>query len=252
MDKIYYVYIITYEDNKKYIGYRGCKSSPWKDTKYLGSGTYTPNNKVKSKNILFVSLSGREAFNIETRLLELVDAKNNPNYYNAHNNDRFAHTEWTEEKRKSHGKIISEVCKRPEVKSKRSQLSLDRWADPVMVAKIKANRSKVINSEAHKEKHRVNTTNMWKTEEYRDKMKDLNKDKSNGRYDHSWYILTNTDSNLTVVVQRYHIRNFASDWLGIGKSKCFRLIDNIEITFRGWYVSATHEELGTEGPYCLI
>ena len=48
----HYVYQITYNTNKKYIGCRSCKCLPEEDTKYIGSSKHTPNTEIKVKEIL--------------------------------------------------------------------------------------------------------------------------------------------------------------------------------------------------------
>ena len=48
----HYTYIITYQDNKQYIGARTSKCEPKDDSKYIGSSKYTPNDSINKKEIL--------------------------------------------------------------------------------------------------------------------------------------------------------------------------------------------------------
>lgn len=77
----HYVYQITYNTGKKYIGVRSCKCSIEED-QYMGSACHLPGNLIGCKEILSVHDSRSESMAEEIRLHALYDVKNNPNFYN--------------------------------------------------------------------------------------------------------------------------------------------------------------------------
>ena len=56
------------------------KELPWRD--YTGSSTLTKDEVIKSKEILYLSTTGRTATYLENKLLYAVDAPVNPRYLN--------------------------------------------------------------------------------------------------------------------------------------------------------------------------
>lgn len=77
-----YTYIITYTDDKQYIGVRTSKCLPELDTKYLGSSKHTPNELFKSKQILNTFNTRKEAVADEIRLHNLYSVSTSENFYN--------------------------------------------------------------------------------------------------------------------------------------------------------------------------
>lgn len=78
----HYVYQITYNTNKKYIGCRSCKCLPEEDTKYIGSSKHTPNTEIKVKEILKTFATRKEAIAYEIYLHNLYNVHLNDEYYN--------------------------------------------------------------------------------------------------------------------------------------------------------------------------
>ena len=78
----HYTYIITYTDDKQYIGVRTSKCLPELDTKYIGSSKHTPNELFKSKKILNTFNTRKEAVADEIRLHNLYSVSTSENFYN--------------------------------------------------------------------------------------------------------------------------------------------------------------------------
>lgn len=78
----HYTYIITYTDDKQYIGVRTSKCLPELDTKYIGSSKHTPNELFKSKKILNIFNTRKEAVADEIRLHNLYSVSTSENFYN--------------------------------------------------------------------------------------------------------------------------------------------------------------------------
>lgn len=78
----HYVYQITYNTDKKYIGCRSCKCLPEDDTKYVGSSKHTPNTEIKIKEILKVFSTREEAIAYEIYLHNLYNVHLSNDYYN--------------------------------------------------------------------------------------------------------------------------------------------------------------------------
>ena len=80
--KNHYVYQITYNTSKKYIGVRSCVCNIEEDT-YLGSAFHIPPEAtIACKEILSTHSTREEAMLEEIRLHTLYDVKNNPDFYN--------------------------------------------------------------------------------------------------------------------------------------------------------------------------
>lgn len=79
--KNHYVYQITYNTGKKYIGVRSCVCNIEEDA-YMGSAFHLPENVIGCKEILSIHSSREEAMLEEIRLHKLYDVKNNDDYYN--------------------------------------------------------------------------------------------------------------------------------------------------------------------------
>lgn len=77
----HYVYQITYNTGKKYIGVRSCNCTIEEDT-YMGSAFHLPPNLIGCKEILSTHTTREEAMFEEIRLHALYDVKNNPDFYN--------------------------------------------------------------------------------------------------------------------------------------------------------------------------
>ena len=77
----HYVYQITYNTGKKYIGVRSCSCSIEADT-YMGSAFHLPENIIGCKEILSIHTSREEAMLEEIRLHALYNVKDNPDFYN--------------------------------------------------------------------------------------------------------------------------------------------------------------------------
>lgn len=77
----HYVYVITYNTGKKYIGVRTCKCTIEEDP-YMGSAFHLPANVIGCKEIISTHSTREEAMQEEIRLHALYDVKNNDEYYN--------------------------------------------------------------------------------------------------------------------------------------------------------------------------
>lgn len=78
----HYTYIITYTDNKQYIGVRTSKCLPEDDISYIGSSKHTPNELFKSKQILNVFKTRKEAVENEIKLHNQYSVSTSQNFYN--------------------------------------------------------------------------------------------------------------------------------------------------------------------------
>lgn len=79
----HYTYLITYQNGMKYMGVRSCKCLPEEDVKYFGSSKHTPDkSQIKSKQILAVFPSRKEAIEAEIHYHKQHDIAVNPKYYN--------------------------------------------------------------------------------------------------------------------------------------------------------------------------
>jgi hypothetical protein len=80
--KNHYVYQITYNTGKKYIGVRSCKCNIEADP-YMGSAFHLPSEAIIGcKEILSIHTTRESAMLEEIRLHALYDVKNNPEFYN--------------------------------------------------------------------------------------------------------------------------------------------------------------------------
>lgn len=80
--KNHYVYQITYNTGKKYIGVRSCLCNIEED-KYVGSAFHLPEEAtVKCKEILSIHTTREEAMLEEIKLHALYNVKDNPDFYN--------------------------------------------------------------------------------------------------------------------------------------------------------------------------
>lgn len=79
--KSHYVYQITYNTGKKYIGVRSCNCSIDTDT-YMGSPFHLPTNVIGCKEVLSTHHTRELAMQEEIRLHTLYNVKDNPDFYN--------------------------------------------------------------------------------------------------------------------------------------------------------------------------
>ena len=77
----HYVYQITYNTGKKYVGVRSCKCSIEADP-YMGSAFHLPEGLIGCKEVLSTHSTRQAAMEEEIRLHKQLDVKNNPEYYN--------------------------------------------------------------------------------------------------------------------------------------------------------------------------
>lgn len=77
----HYVYQITYNTGKKYIGVRSCKCNIEEDP-YMGSPFHLPDNLIGCKEVLSTHSTREEAMEEEIRLHALYNVKDNTDFYN--------------------------------------------------------------------------------------------------------------------------------------------------------------------------
>lgn len=157
----HYVYEITNNINgKKYIGKRSC-SCPIEEDSYMGSGTAIK-NAIKfygienfSKKILKICSSEEEAYYIEKKEIEEVDASNNRMYYNL-----------TEGGIGTSSECMKNIWKDEEYRKRHSDYMKERWKDEEY-------------REEQIERMRKISNELWDTNEHREKMKKTIKEYSN-------------------------------------------------------------------------
>jgi len=156
--KNHYVYEITYNTGKKYIGVRSCNCSIEADT-YMGSAFHLPEGLIGCKEVLSVHSTRKQAMEEEIRLHALYNVKDNKDYYNQCNAtttkfqvSKEAHKRSAETRRgrtkETHEYIAKQVQARAKYKgegltlAQKAQWHKDRM--PERIAKYKASLEKTL------------------------------------------------------------------------------------------------------------
>lgn len=147
--KNHYVYQITYNTGKKYIGVRSCTCNIEEDT-YMGSAFNLPKEAVIGcKEVLSTHLTREEAMQEEIRLHALYDVKDNDDFYNQCNatSTKFqvskeAHKRGAEARKgrtkETHAYIANQVANRAKYKGKGLTLAQKaQWSPERMKERMK-------------------------------------------------------------------------------------------------------------------